>query len=95
MKPRKSKDLKSVLQQKGFVLHPDKKDHQFFVLYVGGRKQHISTFLSHGIKEYGNSLMAQMKKQLRFKDTQKAEDFFDCPLTREGYIQMLHENDEI
>jgi len=95
MKPRKSKDLKSVLQQKGFILNPDKHDHQFYVLYVGGKKQHISTFLSHGIKEYGDSLMSKMKKQLKFRDTQKAEDFFDCPLSKEGYIEMLQEDGEL
>jgi hypothetical protein len=95
MKPRKSKDVKSTLEKKGFVLHPDKHDHQYFILHVGGKKQHISTFLSHGIREYGDSFMTQVKRQLKFKSTQKAEDFFDCPLTKEGYIEMLREEGEL
>ncbi len=95
MKTRKSKDIKNVLQQKGFLLHPEKQHHQFFYLYVDGKKQHIHTYISHGIREYGNSLMSQMKKQLKFRDVNKAEDFFDCPLSYEDYIKMLQDEGEL
>jgi folate-dependent tRNA-U54 methylase TrmFO/GidA len=39
--------------------------------------------------------MNHIKKQLKFKETEKAEDFFDCPMSKEQYIQMLEENGEI
>ncbi len=39
--------------------------------------------------------MNQIKKQLRFKESEKAEEFFDCPMSKEQYIQMLEENGEI
>ena len=76
MKNRKTKEIKNVLQQKGFVLEPSKGHHNFYYLKIDGKKHAIYTYLSHGLKEYSPSLMAQMKKQLKFKETQKAEDFF-------------------
>lgn len=39
--------------------------------------------------------MGQIKKQLKFKETEKAEDFFDCPMTKEQYVAMLIELGEI
>lgn len=34
MKVRKTKDLKSVLEKKGFVLHPQKDHHNFFFFEI-------------------------------------------------------------
>ena len=95
MKIRKVKELKSVLQQKGFVLEPSKGHHDFYYLKIDGKKHAIYTYLSHGSKEYGAPLMAQIKKQLKFTDTQHAEDFSDCPLSAEGYIHMLKNNGDL
>lgn len=95
MKVRKTKDLKKVLQKKGFVLDPEIDHHHFFILTIDGKKQAIKTYFSHGKKEYGATLMGQIKKQLRFKDSKIAEDFFDCPLSKEGYIEMLKKNGEV
>ena len=89
MKVRKSKDIKRVLQQKGFVLEPSKYHHDFYFLKVDGKKHAIYTYISHSIKEYGPSLMSQIKKQLKFDDNEKAEDFFDCHLTGDGYALLL------
>ena len=95
MKPRKSKELQQVLERKGFVLNPAKDHHQFYYLYIGGKKQAVYTYLSHGGKEYNKHLMGSVKKQLKFTDVQKAEDFFDCPMTAEQYVQMLREDGHI
>jgi hypothetical protein len=95
MKPRKTKDIQKVLEKKGFILEPEKDHHQFFYLMIDGKKQAIKTYFSHGKKEYDKSLMNQIKKQLKFIETEKAEDFFDCPMSKEQYIQMLKENGDI
>lgn len=95
MKPRKTKEIQKVLEKKGFVLEPEKDHHQFYYLLIDGKKQAIKTYFSHGKKEYDKFLMGQIKKQLKFKETEKAEDFFDCPLTKEQYIEMLIELGEI
>jgi len=91
MKPRKTKNIKKVLEKKGFVLEPEKNHHNFYYLVIDGKKQAVKTYFSHGKKEYGKSLMAQIKKQLKFQETDKAEDFFDCPMSKEQYIEMLKE----
>ena len=95
MKPRKTKEIQKVLEKKGFVLEPEKDHHQFYYLQIDGKKQAIKTYFSHGKKEYDKFLMGQIKKQLKFKETEKAEDFFDCPLSKEQYVEMLIELGEI
>jgi len=95
MKPRKTKEIQKVLEKKGFILEPAKEHHQFYYLEIDGKKQAIKTYFSHGKKEYDKFLMNQIKKQLRFKETEKAEDFFDCPMSKEQYIEMLTELGEI
>lgn len=89
MKVRKTKDIKKVLQQKGFTLEPSKDHHDFYFLNIDGKRHSIYTYISHSSKEYGSSLMSQVKKQLKFDDTQKAEDFFDCHLSGQGYVELL------
>lgn len=91
MKPRKTKDLQRVLLAKGFALYPEKEHHQFYYLVVDGKKTTIKTYLSHGLKEYGDPLMQLIKKQLKFGQTRQAEDFFDCPLTGADYAALLRE----
>lgn len=95
MKPRKAKDIQKVLKKKGFVLNPEKEHHQFFYLNIDGKKHAIYTYFSHNNQELGKSLMNLIKKQLKFKDTEKAEQFLDCPMSKEQYLEMLIELEEI
>lgn len=92
MKTRKTKDVMNVLKKKGFELFPEKKHHKFLYLVINGKKQHIKTYFSHSINEYGGNLMSEIKRQLKFSDTKKAEDFFDCPMSGNDYIEMLKKN---
>lgn len=95
MKVRKVKDLVKTLKKKGFEIYPEKDHHKFYYLIVDGKKSSIYTYVSHGYSEYGKNLMLQIKKQLKFQDTKVAEDFFDCPLTMEKYIEILKEQGDI
>lgn len=95
MKVRKTKEIKKTLLQKGFVLEPSKDHHDFYYLKYNGKKHTVYTYLSHSTKEYSASLMSQIKKQLKFKEVQKAEDFFDCPLTEKEYIERLVINGDL
>lgn len=94
MQPRKTRDLKSVLEKKGFlaIANTQKGHHDYYFLYVDGKKSHIYTYFSHGKSEYHPFLMDQIKKQLKFSSTKDAEDFFDCPLTKEKYLEKLIES---
>jgi hypothetical protein len=84
------KDLSKVLLRKKFKQSTG--DHNFFILFDGEKKTHICTKISHGKKEYSGGLLDQVKKQLKFTNTNKMRDFFDCKLSGEGYIDMLKEN---
>jgi predicted RNA binding protein YcfA (HicA-like mRNA interferase family) len=95
MKARKTEELIKVLKKKGFVLKPEKHHHKFYYLEIDGKKQAIKTYFSHGKTEYNSSLMGKIKLQLKFDDSNKAEDFFDCPMSKEQYIEMLKENGSI
>ncbi len=92
MKPRKSKDIQKVLLKKGFILDPEKDHHQFYYLVIDGIKQNIKTYFSHGKSDYDKYLMGQIKKQLKFSDNKLGEDFFDCPMSAEQYVEMLIKN---
>jgi hypothetical protein len=89
MKPRRCKDVARALVKKGFCLDPDKQHHQFYFLEVGGRREPIYTYLSHGTNEYGANLMSMIKRQLRFTDSADAEKFFDCAMSGDDYLAML------
>lgn len=71
MKPRKTKDLQRTLQAKGFALYPEKDHHHFYYLVVDGKKTTVKTYFSHGQKEYGDTLMQLVKKQLKFRRTRQ------------------------
>lgn len=89
MKPRKTKELYSTLLKKGFYEDSNRTSHKFLILMVDGKKANVKTFFSHGNKEYSPNLMSKMKIQLKFDTSSQAEDFFDCPMSKEKYIEML------
>jgi predicted metalloprotease len=95
MKPRKTKDIQKVLLKKGFKIFPQKEHHEFYYLTINDVKQNIYTYFSHGKREYDKNLMGKIKNQLKFKSSDKAEDFFDCPMSKEQYIEMLVEDKTI
>jgi len=100
MRAIKCRDLKQVLRKKGFIEvkkgnSSKNKHHIYYYLFVNGKKQRIYTYISHGSKEYNNYLMGEMKKQLKFNNSEEADDFFDCPMTEEDYIKMLKEKNEL
>lgn len=95
MKVRKSKDIQKVLIKKGFQNTKQKDHHNYYHLIIDGKKQIIYTYFSHSLNQYDKNLMGEIKKQLRFKDSQKAEDFFDCTFSGDQYIEMLRENKDI
>lgn len=89
MRPRKASEIIGCLTKKGFEPSKAKKHHQYFYLVLDGKKHNIFTYFSHSLKEYDKNLMGEVKKQLKFRETDKAEDFFDCPMSGKDYVEML------
>jgi hypothetical protein len=81
----KTKDIESALSRKGFQVHHSK--HKIYILYINGKKTRIFTFISHGIKEYGDTLLGAMKKQLHLSN-EELRGLIKCPLSEEQLIEI-------
>ena len=77
------------LTKKGFIERdgPDR----IFTLYYKGKKTGIRTRISKGsgYKTYGDSLLGQMKKQLKFSSKVDFVDFITCIMAEKEYINYL------
>ena len=78
--------IDSALRGKGF--RKSNTHHEMYWFYVGGRKTSVRTRLSHGVSEYGDSLLGQMARQLHLTRTDLGE-LIECPLKEDQYRQKL------
>lgn len=81
--------IESNLPSKGFT--EENTHHKYFYHEYKGRRTGIYTYTSYGsqYKTYGDPLLKQMKKQLKLDTTKQVTDLFQCPLTKNGYNQIL------
>jgi hypothetical protein len=84
--PRSARAVAAGLREKGF--RDRENDHTFFHLYVDDKKTIVSTKISHGEKEIGDTLLALMARQVKLSRKQFL-DLVDCPLTLAQYIELL------
>lgn len=85
--PRKQTDVEAALVLKGFR-KTESHHHRFIYWTADGRKSPVMTKTSHGEKEIGDHLLAQMARQCRVS----RGDFLslvDCPLSRDAYEAKL------
>jgi len=87
-----TKQMKRSLGEKGF--RQDNTHHEMFWLYVGGRRTSIRTRISHGAKEYNDSLLAMVAKQVRLRRAD-LDDLIECSLTGEDYLKLLTEQGHV
>lgn len=89
------KDIERALRTKGFVQRAG--DHRFYSLVVNGRETQIRTKISTGTKYeiYGEPLLSGMRHQLHLPTRRHLEDFINCPLTAEDYIDLLRGQGDI
>jgi predicted transcriptional regulator len=79
----------NALCSKGFI--NTEKDHHRFIYYtLTGIKTAVFTKISRGASHKGISkgILAQMAKQCRLSNAE-FRDLLDCPLSREGYENLL------
>lgn len=87
--PIKTRKIDSALKKKGFKIVKEKEDHIYYYFFINGKKTPIHTKLSHGIKEYSNDRLSDVKKQLKFEKKDELLRFIDCSITLPKYIAML------
>ncbi|MCB1222097.1 MAG: hypothetical protein H7A35_00475 [Planctomycetales bacterium] len=87
-----TRNIKRALLKKGF--HLRNSHHLEFRLFLNGNPQNIHTFISHGLQEYGDSLLAAMSRQLHLSKAELLE-FIDCTMSGEAYLALLRERAHI
>ena len=92
MSTYRTREIKQALLSKGFQQR--NTSHEFYRLYVDNKKTSVQTSLSFGSKEYGDNLLGLVARQVRLKKGE-LEEFIECPLTGEDYVQLLVERDHV
>ena len=64
--------------------------HEMYWLVVDGIKRPIHTFLSHGAREYGDSVLGKVAQQLRLR-RKELDALIECSLDGQGYVLLLKE----
>ena len=86
--PRNAKDVTASLTGKGFQPHDG--DHHFYRLFIDGKNAGIRTKISHGERDIGDNLLAQMAKQTKLVKKEFLE-LVASPLTLDQYVKLLRE----
>ena len=82
----KPRVLESALLSKGFK--KDNTHHRMLWFHVDGKKTAIRTRISHDVKDYGDSLLGEMSKQVRLP-RKKFTDLIECPMSLADYVGHL------
>ncbi len=84
------RDVESSLPKKGF--QREDSHHIYFHHYYQGKYWGISTYVSHGAGSIGDSLIQQMKRQLRLNNPHQVIGLVNCPISGDDYNQILKTN---
>ena len=94
MASRKSSQIEGALKRKSFRLD-EQGDHRRLTLLVEDKPTTIRTRLSHGNKDYGDDLLSKVQKQLHLPRRTDLLDLVDCPLSGDGYVELLRKQGEL
>lgn len=78
--------ISRALLSKGFRQY--NADHVYFIFYYEGKRTSVRTKISHGKDEYDDRLLNYMSIELHL-EKKEFEEFIECPLTQEQYIELL------
>jgi predicted RNA binding protein YcfA (HicA-like mRNA interferase family) len=85
--PLPARDVVAALQKKGFR-SSNSKDRRFVYHRPDGTKTKVSTMVSHGEREIGDSLLGQMSRQMQISRAQ-LDEFVACSLSQATYDEHL------
>ncbi|MEZ5564064.1 MAG: hypothetical protein R3F24_00480 [Gammaproteobacteria bacterium] len=84
--------MRKSLKKKGFV---EVKDSHHIYLHheVDGKRTGATTHCSHGAgsEVIGDELVDRIKRQLRLTKAAQVRDLVNCPLSADGYVNILRE----
>jgi len=82
--------IASALTKKGFVSEECAK-HIAYYLTIKGKQYTVRTFLSRGstYKDYGDTLLSLVKKQMRFETKEQFLRFVECNMDGKEYLKFL------
>jgi len=93
VKECKAKDIIKALTKKGFR-EDTSGHHKFYHLIYCDKEVGIYTKISHGARDISASILSQIAKQLKISNNE-LEDLVRCPLSSEGYIEILRQKNEL
>jgi hypothetical protein len=82
--------IATALSKKWFGSEEGKR-HTLFFLTIGGKQYPVRTFLSRGsgYKDYNDTLLSQVRKQLCFDTKDQLLRFIDCDMGPQEYVDLL------
>ena len=83
------RDVESALPKKGFERDDSRQHHIYFNHRYQGKYTGAYTYVSHGMKSIGDSIIKQMKNQLRLNSSHQVADLVNCPISGDEYVQIL------
>ena len=91
--PKPRKKIQASLKLKGFR-EDEKTKHRYYHFIYKGKVNGVNTFVSRDTKykEFGDSLLSRMWKQLHLNSKQELLDLVDCPMDQEQLIDLLRTN---
>jgi len=92
--PFKQKVVESGLKKKGFGQSEAAHHRYFYYHTLDGLKTSVYTYTSHGNKEIGDYLIAQMAKQCQLSK-REFENLIECPLKQPEYEKLLLKSGKI
>lgn len=84
-----AKEVEKALKRVGFEMEPG--DHNYFRLYINGKRTSIRTKTSHNRQDIGDALIEKMRKQVHLTKKQFI-DLINNNMTKDEYVAILKQN---
>ena len=85
------RELRSALTSKGLAATDRQRNHVYFYVTIGGKKER-ATMMSHGARgQIDSTLLGTMARQMRLNTTELRR-FVACTVSRERWIELWVEN---
>ncbi|MDD3999911.1 MAG: type II toxin-antitoxin system HicA family toxin [Bacilli bacterium] len=84
----KPKQLISSLTKKGFQEF-EGGNHKKYIFFNGKVKTGIIVEISHDGKDIRKAMSGIIKREMKLDSNNQLQDFYNCPMTKEQYTQIL------